>query len=105
DLMRDPAQGAAHRFGIEDPNGAAFVYQAGFAHSFATSRDRVKGRDARIRRALWPASSRALFVRASWSDVSRSNRAALSQSRYRTRLFRSRSICVSKSPRAQRETL
>src|SRR5205807_2331780 len=68
--------------------------------SLATSRDRFKGAET-LKEANVPREPPSFVSPAIGSDVSRSNRATLFQSRYLCRLFHSRSICVSKFLPAQ----
>ena len=65
---------------------------------------RIALKEQKIRRRPFRCAPPFVVALASWSDVSRSNRAAPFQSRCLSRLFRSRSTCVSKFLRAPRGT-
>src|SRR6266581_5476322 len=99
DFVRNPSKHATNflRVHYQDSGWRILFW---LVHAFPW-RPRGIALKEKIRRRTFRCAPPSFAALASWSDVSRSNQAKLSQSRCLCRLFRFQSTCVSKSPLAR----
>src|SRR5204863_3109598 len=101
-FVRNPSKRATNCFRVHDWDGGGWILFC-LLHAFPW-RPRGIGLKEKFRRRTFRCAPPSFAALASWSDVSRSNQAELSQSQCLCQPSRSQSIYASKSPRVRQET-